>query len=294
MAVLEIQGATDMAPASPEPATPTPTTNSKLDDHTIVTQVVRLRSEAFDRDYIIRDKWLQCYQIYRNHADFSDKAPWQSRLLFSKGFSAVKTLTANILRLLMSSQQWLTVEPAEPGDIYKATAPIVEDVVLKLADSGSAHTTLRDALEFGACIGVGAVKVEWRYDIRNDLALEPGRDGSSGQPTDPVLQQKQRKEGHIALTSIDPFHLWFGPRSQGVRSFDYIIEESYADLVALKQQSGFLNLDTIHGDTPDQSTITQSYDQQRKDKRIMPETVRKQVHLLEYWGDLVDSKNNDL
>lgn len=269
-------------------------TTKKLTDAQIVAQISRYREEAYERDYVIRDRWLQCYALYRNKADFADKAPWQSRLMFSKAFAAVKQLTANLLRLLMSSEQWVTVEPGESNPDLVSMAPYVETTVLKLANNAGVIAELRDGLEFGGCIGLGVIKGEWRYDTRNDVSINAGKDGSSETPQNPTIEQKSRKEGRLALTSVDPFHMWFGPRSKGGRDFDWTIEESYADLAALKAEKGFENLDDIEGSSIDSTDITRSYDKARKDKRDVPETARRSVHLLEFYGDIVNPDTNEI
>ena len=74
----------------------------------------------------------------------------------------------------------------------------------------------------------------------------------------------------------------------------WLIEESYADLAALKASGGFINLDKVSGSTLDQSDMTRAYDKARKDKREVPENSRKSVHLMEYWGDLVDSSTDEI
>ena len=295
-------GVTDLGVSEPQPAgvSTSPTVpadpNVKapprfIPDAELATMVTRYREEAYERDYVIRDRWLQCYALYRNKADFSDKAPWQSRLMFSKAFAAVKQATANIIRLLLTSEQWVTVEPGDANPNLDLLAQIVEHIVLKLAGTADARVSVRDALDFAFAIGLGVIKVDWRYDIRNDLSIEPGRDGSSETPQ---LIQKQRNEGHLALTSVDPFHMWFGPRSKGKRDFDWTIEESYADLAALKASGGFVNLDKVTGSTLDQSDMTRSYEKARKDKRETPEASRKSVHLMEYYGDIVDRATDEI
>lgn len=271
-------------------------TPKKLTDDEIVAQIIALRQEAYERDILIRNKWLECYAIYRNKADFNDKAPWQSKLMFSKAFAAVKQATANILRLLMSSEQWVTVEPGEAKPGLDAIAPYIEKVVLKLAATASFRDEFRDGLDFGFAIGETVLKGEWRYSDRTYVSLEQGRDGSSETPQNPTskLETKTRSEGHLEITSIDPFHMWFGPRTKGKRDIDWSIEESYVDLPALKAQSGFKNLDKLTGTTMESADITRSYDKARKDKRDAPETQRKSVHTLEFYGDLVDPESNEI
>src|SRR5574341_273865 len=291
--------ATSLSAPRDEPiiaATPKRDAPLRMTDTDIASQVQRLREEAYERDYAIHRKWQDCYAAYRNQENFDDKAPWQSKLAFTKGYSAVKQFVANIFKLLLSSEQWVTVEPGEPNPMQKVTAPMVEGVVLKLADNDSIRVELRDALEFGAIIGVVALRVEWEYSNRSELGSDFPRDGStipSNIGSQQGLAVRQRKEGHLNVTSVDPFHLWWGPRTRGRRDIDWIIEESFGDLASLKAAGGFKNLDKISSDTPDPVTITQSYEQQRKDRRMAPETIRKQIHLIEFWGDLVDPKTNE-
>ena len=64
---------------------------AKMSDAEVVSQIERYRNEAFMREYIIRNNWLDCYGQYRNKQDFDDKAPWQSRITFAKAHSAIKS-----------------------------------------------------------------------------------------------------------------------------------------------------------------------------------------------------------
>src|SRR5216683_280642 len=300
----DISSPTDVMPASlsqernssaPDTAQKSKATTA-LRESGIVSQILRYREEAWHRDYVVRDKWLQCYQQVRGHQDFTDKAPWQSRLTLPKAYAAVKQFTANIFSLLMASEQWVTVEPGEANPNLKKYSPLVESAVLKLTNTPQCRLEIRDSLDFGGTIGVMALRIDWAYGEKNEVGIYSlGRDGSSTPSGGAAeIKQNQRKEGYIKFTSCDPFHLWWGPRTKGGRDFDWIMEESYADIAALKAQGTFDNLDKIYGDTPDQSAITRSYEQQRKDKRIAPETTRKQIHLLEYWGDLVDTRTNEV
>jgi hypothetical protein len=284
--------------SAPDAVSKDSTQTRNITDADTVAQILRYREEAWHRDYVLRDKWLQCYQQMRGHQDFTDKAPWQSRLVLGKGHAAVKQFVANLFKLMRSSEQWLTVEPGEANPDLKKLSPLVESVVLKLTDTPECRLETRDSLEFGGSIGVMALRIDWAYGVKNQVGIYSlGRDGSStpsGGAQEEKIGQRQRKEGYIKFTSVDPFHLWWGPRTKGGRNFDWIMEESYADIAALKAQGTFEKLDQIYGDTPDQSAITRSYEQQRKDKRIAPETTRKQIHLLEYWGDIVDTRTNQL
>jgi len=280
--------------SAPDAVSKDNTRTKDLKESDVVSQVLRYREEAWHRDYVVRDKWLQCYQQVRGHQDFTDKAPWQSRLTLPKAYAAVKQFTANIFSLLMASEQWVTVEPGEANPALKKYSPLVESAVLKLTNTPQCRLEMRDSLDFGGALGVMALRIDWAYGEKNEVdTYSLGRDGSStpyGGAAE--IKQNRRKEGYIKFTSVDPFHLWWGPRTKGGRDFDWIMEESYADIASLKAQKSFDNLDKIYGDTPDQSAITRSYEQQRKDKRIAPETTRKQIHLLEYWGDLVDMATN--
>lgn len=259
----------------------------QLSDAEIVSQIERYRNEAFMREYIIRNNWLDTYGQYRNKQDFDDKAPWQSRITFAKAHSAVKNFTATIMRLLMQSEQWVTVEAGESSPMLKVSAPVVESIVLRLADNAHFRSQLRDALEFGAICGMGVLKIGWAYQNKVDLSV-------GGDDTGPFLVQKQRKEGQLYVQSIDPFHIWFGPRTRDNNRFDFIIEETLVDVDELKAQKGLENTEDLeHVDRiADQMYFAdQVYtrDFARYDKRQIPaEHYRKQALLWEYWGDIVD------
>lgn len=275
-----------------------------LTDAEIVSQIERYRNEAFMREYIIRNDWLDCYGQYRNKQDFDDKAPWQSRITYAKAHSAVKNFVANIMRLLMQSEQWVTVEPGEASAVLKLFSPMVEKVVLSLADNAHFRSQLRDALEYGAICGLGVLKIGFAYQNKVDLRIASRQqletegikaDLSVGaDDTGPLLVRKLRKEGQLYVQSIDPFHIWFGPRTRDNNRFDFIIEETLVDVDELKAQRGLENTaDLEHVDRiADQMYFAdQVYtrDFARYDKRQIPaEHYRKQALLWEYWGDIVD------
>jgi len=256
-----------------------------LSDAEIVSQIERYRNEAFMREYIIRNNWLDCYGQYRNKQDFDDKAPWQSRITFAKAHSAVKNFVAQIMRLLLQTEQWVTVEKETSTNAIFAS--FVETVVLKLARTAHFRSQFRDALEFGAICGLGVLKFGWAYENVFDLSV-------GGDDTGPLLVQKKRKEGHLYVQSIDPFHLWFGPRTRDNNRFDFLIEETLVDVEELKGQKNLENTDELeHVDRiADQMYFAdQVYtrDFARYDKRQIPaEHYRKQALIWEYWGDIVD------
>jgi len=260
-----------------------------LTDAEIVSQIERYRNEAFMREYIIRNTWLDTYGQYRNKQDFDDKAPWQSRITFAKAHSAVKTFVAQVMRLLMQSEQWVTVEPGEinPKVDLKKTAPLVEKVVLRLLDNSHFRSQFRDALEFAAVCGMGVLKIGWNYEKKVDLSV-------GGDDTGPLLVQKKRKEGQLYVQSIDPFHMWYGPRTRDNNRFDFLIEETLVDVDELKAQKGLDNtseLEHVDRITDQMYFADQIYtrDFARYDKRLIPaEHYRKQALLWEYWGDIVD------
>ena len=278
-----------------------------LTDAEIVSQIERYRNEAFMREYIIRNTWLDCYGQYRNKQDFDDKAPWQSRITFAKAHSAVKSFVAQVMRLLLQSEQWATVDPGSsynPNVPVKLIAPMVETTVLKLASNSHFRSQFRDALEFAAVCGMGVLKFGWSYENIFDLGVDWGTmvDGKfksvsravGGDDTGPFVVQKKRRQGQLYVQSIDPFHIWFGPRTRENNRFDFIIEETLVDVDELKAQKGLDNTDELeHVDRiADQMYFAdQVYtrDFARYDKRMIPaEHYRKQALLWEYWGDIVD------
>lgn len=260
-----------------------------LSDAEVVSQIERYRNEAFMREFVIRNTWLDAYGQYRNKQDFDDKAPWQSRITFAKAHSAVKNFAANIMRLLVSSEQWVTVEPGEvnPTIDLKRSAPLIEKAILRLADTAHFRSQLRDSLEFGAACGLGVLKIGWAYQNAFDLSV-------GGDDTGPWIMQKKRKEGTLYVQSIDPFHIWFGPRTRDNNRFDFVIEETLVDVDELKGQKGLENTSELeHVDRiADQMYFAdQVYtrDFARYDKRQIPaEHYRKQAMLWEFWGDLID------
>jgi len=262
---------------------------ANLSDGEVVSQIERYRNESFMREYIIRNTWLDCYGQYRNKQDFDDKAPWQSRIVYAKAHATVKQFTANIMRLLLNSEQWLTVEPGEvnPTVDLKKTSPLVEKVILRLADTSHVRSQLRDSLEFGAIVGLGVLKVGWAYQNVFDLSV-------GGDDTGPLLVQKQRREGTLYVQSIDPFHMWFGPRTRDNNRFDFVIEETLVDVDELKGQKGLKNTEDLEhvdriGDQMYFADQMYTRDFARYDKRQIPaEHYRKQALIWEFWGDLVD------
>lgn len=252
-----------------------------LTDEQIVDQIRRLRQESIDRNSAIMAVASECWAQYRNVMDFSEKASWESRITVAKGHAAIKHFTANIMRLLTQSPQWITVEDVVRVD-QDSFAPFVEKGVLKMAELAGFKEVFRDALEYSGAAMFGCMKVIWQFTEANHSTIEQGEKGLQ-------LRRQTRAEGGLGLYSIDPWKIHFGPRQQGGRATDYFVEDSDADLADLNDLGGFENLDKLKGqDQPVKSDDPYASARKEQKERANDSSVRRRVELWDYWGDLID------
>jgi len=267
-----------------------------LTDADIIDQIRRLRQEAIDRNQLIMDRALECWEQYRNEQDFSDKASWESRITLAKGHAAVKHFVANILRLLTQSEQWVSVEDvgAENPLMQLSTgvpsfAPFVERGVLKLADNAGFKEPLREALEFAGATMFGALKVIWQHTPTWHTTIEQGEQGLQ-------LRQQQKLAGKLGIYSLDPWRVHFGPRTQGgSKRIDFIIEDSDADLADLISLGGFENLgEFLEQDRKPSSTDDPSYEDRHSIREANDAArVRRRIELWDFWGSLIDPETQE-
>ena len=254
-----------------------------LSDEDIVGQVRRLRQESIDRNAMIMDAALQCWEQYRNEQNFDDKASWESRITLAKAHAAVKHFTANMFRLLANAEQWVTVEDIESTGGKPSFAPYVEMGILKMAEVAEFKEPLRDAWEYAAATMFGCLKVIWQFTPTQHTTIEQGDQGL-------MLRQQERVAGRIGIYSIDPWKVHFGPRTLGGRNIDFIIEDSDSDLAALYDLGGFENLDDFASQDK-QSNPDDPNEAHRKGQASTGESrIRKRVELWDCWCDLIDEE----
>lgn len=261
-----------------------------LTDEQIVDQIRRLRQESIDRNRRMMATALTCWEQYRNEMDFSDKASWESRVTLAKAHAAVKHATANMLRLLTQSQQWVQVEDIEELNGQQSFAPFVEKGVLKLADLAEFKEVLRDSLEYSFATLFGAIKVIWQHNPYWYTSVEQGEGGLQ-------TRSQQILAGQLGLYSLDPWKVHFGPRTKGgSKRTDFIIEDSDADISDLMAMGGFENLqDFVSRDHKPSSKDDPSEMQRRGQMENANESrVRRRIELWDYWGDIIDPMTQEV
>src|SRR3990167_2310195 len=251
----------------------------KFKEKDLIDQVQRKWREADDRLRNYFNVALECWDMYRNKQDFSDKEDWQSRVTVPKAHAAVKQGVANIRKLFSQARDTVLVD--DPSGINKAFAPYVQEGVKRVWDASGFLDVTSEALEAGLIMGLIAVRGDWQF--RDILVPTPQPDGS--------MQCQIIKEGYLNLRAVDPWRLRWGPETKSGK-IDWIIELQHANIPSLLKLGFDIPKDILHEDTkPDES---ETREKERKDENEVREQVERRVELKEYWGPIVDPETQEI
>lgn len=245
--------------------------------------------------------WDECWELYRGKQNWDDKDDWQSRVVLPKAFNSVKTGVNAIRRFLRESEQPWTLDPVNPDDLESAARGMrLARLVKFLFEQGNAFPAIAEGLESGFICGVGLWRVGWQMrERRMPPRVQPVQLDPMGRPLGRSINVDTVREGSLAIRALDPYNVFWLPGSK-MNAWTGIIEEREVPVYELRRLVAELQLDidvdkivksarTARGDRRDRRTLRfDEHDDSARSGRNMLETV----WLTEYWGPIVDDRND--
>lgn len=234
--------------------------------------------------------WRDAWNVYHNSFDYSKKAPWQTKLRWSRFPGTVENAAAILKRALVEARQWYTVEGE--GEDDKARAPLIKrltDLWLRLANF---VPLFADAVKLGGVVDIIPMKLTWPIWEEEELVLSQPTDllaglGPIAEPR-PIMQKRRRAGLKVEL--VDPFRFWIDPTGRN----RYVIEDTWTDLDELKHM---VRLAPEVWDAEAVGVLEAASEKAVLDFEMRARQGlassgdapwRKPVKLRTYWGDVVD------
>lgn len=218
------------------------------------------------------NQWKEVYGEYSgNQPRWAQKAEWQTKLFIPRLSSMIKKTTAIMRQALIEADEFWTIGPPFPDTFSNNAMPqtqsqdnladdkknFVRDAVNKVFDDNNFFKTFSIAAKYAMLTSLMIAKIYYKNDW-------------------------------IAIEAIDPFDIYLDPSGKN----RYVIHKTIQDYDAIKKSAvaGIYDLSEVE-------KLPLTYDS--KDKRedaerrgVIPTNMhsRRQVTLLEFYGDIIDDE----
>ena len=255
----------------------------------------------------LKKTWDRVWDLYNNYYDYSKKASWQSKGFIPKISGALRVGTALLKKALIRAKDFFTVETSYK-EYQQYTYPIVKNLMMWVNKIGFVNTFV-ESLTAGMLSSLMVFKVYWKTsepeqnelngsvlgavenvvedkksakDKINDLLVNIGlKDG------------KPSRKGELRIVAIDPFDFWLDPSGRNKYQIHRILMD-LADIVVLaedpKNKYEKAEIDLIKEDFRRQELDYQKAVREGKGIPTTTTSFRKQVEVMEYWGDIMDGE----
>jgi hypothetical protein len=237
-----------------------------------INYILELKKEAEDATRERRNAADELWNLYQNRQDYTKKKDWQSKVFVPKVFMSVEQATALVKRAIMSPRRLFKITPINPDDETAKEAQTDVDRVLKRAlKESNFATSYAETMKESFIVGLGVPKLLWERGLKFVSV-----------PTSKFYRDPDWKSG-----SSEP------PK--------YDIEEKEMDLAELKDMAKRINADSgknvyniaeINKIKEDQRDVAKETEERVRRGLSDHNKTDKRVKVLEFWGSIVDKKNN--
>jgi hypothetical protein len=239
------------------------------------------KTEALDSRETISDIWDNCWDIYRNQQDYTEKEAWQSQVCLPEGMGAVR-------------KAQLLIKAPLNGEFFNITGgPKAQDVKTRIEElyrdvNVSFVPNIVEAIGSGLVFGVCIVKSTYR--MVEKVTVEATRDGKiSHVSKSKPLPQFEVKDPRTTFFLVDD-------------PYRFIIEE---EMYSLSDVLGWANqkdkgydkkaIKEMQKDDYGNEPTDEVKDRLRDlDIDETSNLYRKQVLIQRYWGDITDESGEKL
>jgi hypothetical protein len=233
--------------------------------------------------------WRDAWRTFHNEFDYTKKAPWQTKLRWSRFAGTVETFVAILKRAMIEARTWWIVEGVD--DVGKERAPLIKRLVDLWLRTANFVVLFTDGLKLGAIADLIVLKATWPQWEEQDVAVEEVGTELAGLGAPSAAPRLiTRKRAGLKVELLDPFKVWLDPTGRN----RYVIEDSETDFDEL-QTLARLNPQAWDRDAIDRLAAATQEAQARFDERrrqgLEEGTVppwRKPVKLRTFTGDVVN------
>ena len=246
--------------------------------------------------------WDECYRLYNNEYNWSNKAWWQHKTPIPKVRASVDRAVALFRKTLLRMYPFYGVQAESKLGRTKGRYTMM--LVDYWYDQISIVDELVKAFKIGLITSVSGVKI-W-YERTKEFRPEPQIEEYEEPTTEfGVVTGTQKKfrtkvemkpfyKGRLAIVALNPKNIWIIPGTRGrcvierdevtLSDLEALAEEGVYDKEAIKKlRESICSGETISEDTnPDQT----------EEARPTSNQYLRKVDLWHYWGDIWDNQGN--
>lgn len=288
----------------------------------IINISTEMFQEADNARKPVENIWNKVYDLYNNKYDFSKKEDWQSKNYVPKISNAVNAIVGFLKKAVISKREWFSTEALEKK--YEEYEVSINNLIKYWLEKNKFVEIFGEGLIAGLLSNLIIFKVFWRNsEILNetvlpDKAYQTDIIKDKGKKENPfvkllmetsqqgiteekilekdfyeVLANSQKQDLRISI--IDPYDFYIDPTGKN----KYCIHRSYMDLSDLKNvasSSGFdvEEINKISEDFKRQEARYKEDVRKGMNPSVSKPSYRKQIEILEFWGDLYDENGNIL
>jgi len=222
----------------------------------------------------IQSKWDDAWNVYNNYYDFSDKAKWQSQNYLPKFKMAVRNAAGILKKSLVQARNFFYIEGE--NDESKLLEKDIEDAIERVLSQSEFVPSFNEATIGGLLENLLCFKI---FPV-------PLSD------TDRPIHPDQIYKFKIVPTSM--FNVWLDPTGRDRYKINRVTLD-LADYRALVKKGVYLesSLKYVESDYRNKDQEYREVIRKGQTDVIKPKW-RKEVELMEYWGDVDDEFGNRL
>lgn len=242
-----------------------------LDEDSLIQYVLDSNQATLDAIRPIRDTWDQNWATYNNHFDFSEKLDYQSQNYLPKVKMAIRMMTAILKQSLIKADQFFKFKGLNEESEHLEKD--IEDTLSRLLDQARFK---QKTFGRGTFLGLLENLIVFKVYPR-PLTVAP-------------IHEAQDMEFVITPVSAYDFRIDITRRGR------FVIHRTKMDFADYKKlaKQGVYRKDTVVQLEADFSEIDEDWKEKNREGVLdtPPPNQRREVELLEFWGDVDDEQGN--
>jgi len=238
-----------------------------LDEGKLIQHVLESNDFSWDSSRAIREMWDANWATYNNQFDFRDKLPFQSKNFLPKVKMAVRMMVSIIKQSMIKADQFFKFEGLNEDS--KEVERDIEDTLMRVMDQARYKQK-----KFGRTVFLGLLENMMITKIYPKPLAQP--------PIHPL------QDTEFVVQPVSAYDFRIDPQGRN----RYVIHRVKMDLADYKRlaRQGTYRIETIKELEEDFQEAEEEVREKIREGQIdVPkQTSRKEVELLEYWGDVDD------
>lgn len=225
-------------------------------------KILSFVKEIYDYSFAVKKQymssWDKMWQLYNNQYDFSQKAPWQSKMFTTKFNASIKTFLTIIKRAVLGTKKFFSVQGIG-------------------AESKQKQLNVERLLEYWI------TKTNFRHEFTKSII--------AGILSNLCILKCYWNDG-VQIECCDPYYVTLDPTGRN----KFIIHQIKLDYYDVKKlaEKGVYDINEVNKIQEDYVRQELEYKDRlrRKEVEVSRPSFRKEVEIMEYYGDVFDEYGN--